>query len=944
MPLIIRSGAVPATKRGRVIQLLERVGLAEKLDRLPEELSGGERQRCAIVRALANQPKIILADEPTGNLDSTSGEVVFALMREMNRETGVAFIMVTHDDRLAKRAGRILYIKDGRVRENCARRSAGHAWRGGNMMLVEQARPLSEEEVRERRERFGPNVLVPERRRFGLMWAVRFFMDPMVLLLLVAGGTYFVLGDRFDASVTLGALVPIFLVTSVLERRSERALEALKKLTLPTARVRRQLHDTVIDAREVVPGDLMLVQEGDIFVADGLLVSGTPLIVDESMLTGESYPVVKEPGTGELYAGTALRSGRGEAIVTATGTNTKYGRIGKLMSEMRIAPTPIEHVIRRLVSRIGVAVIVLSAAVVIVERGHGALWPAAIIAGVSLAMAAIPEELPMVYTLYLALGAWRLSKQRALVRRLASVETLGSANVICVDKTGTLTYGRLEVADSWAPQGQDRGRLLSTAALACERDPFDPLDLALLRFAASNGVDTNAMRRAAPLTRYPFDAAHRRITQLWPDEQGVRIATKGAVETILTLCRLTNAERSAIVAANEFFASDGMRVIAVAGAVRPNSGGERSVDESELEFAGLLAFNDPIREDVPAAIADCARAGITVIVITGDHPATAEATARRLGLRSQRTLTGADVDEMYDTELIAAMDHVRIFARIQPEQKLRIVKALHARGDIVAMTGDGTNDALALREADIGVAMGERGTEVARSAADLILLDDDFTTIVAAIAGGRRIFRNLRRAFRYLNAFHSPLILSAVIIPFFGVPLLLWPIHLVWLELIVHPTSALVYENDPAGATDLMTEPPRGRAGELLRRKDWIRPILLGVALTIGCLAVYLTDLRAGFGVEVSRGVALTTMLIGQMLLVLTERSTRIPIWKQSLTDNRRLIPILAGTLAMMLAMLYISPLALAFKVAPPTFAHLGEALGVAALCTLWLEPFKKHE
>ncbi len=808
--------------------------------------------------------------------------------------------------------------------------------------LVEPSRPLSESEVEERRKKFGPNVLVPEKHEFGLMWVVRFFMDPMVVLLIIAGGTYLALGDRFDAFVALGALVPIFLVTSVLEQRSERALEALKKLSLPTARVRRGLHDTIIDARDVVPGDLMLVQEGDIFVADGILVSGSALIVDESMLTGESHPVVKEPGTGEIYAGTALRSGRGEVIVTATGTVTKYGRIGKLMSEMHIGATPIEHVIRRLVWRVGVAVIVLCAMVVIIERGHGALWPAAIIAGVSLAMAAIPEELPMVYTLYLALGAWRLSKQRALVRRLASVETLGSANVICVDKTGTLTYGRLDVSGTWLAPEVDEHTLLETATLACERDPFDPLDISLLAFAASRGVDAKRLLARAPLTRYAFDAAHRRVTQVWPDERGVRVAVKGAVETVLTLCTLPDDERSAILQANERFAADGMRVIAVAEGIHLSRYADRAADESDLRFLGLLAFSDPIREDVPPAIESCARAGISVVMITGDHPATAEATARRLGLRSERTLTGADLDGMYDTELIAALGQTHIFARIQPEQKLRIVKALHARGDIVAMTGDGTNDALALREADIGVAMGQRGTEVARSAADLVLLDDNFTTIVAAIAGGRRIFRNLRRAFRYLNAFHAPLIISTVVIPFFSVPLLLLPIHLVWLELIVHPTSALVYENDPAGAQDLMTQPPRGRASELLRRKDWVRPLLLGVALTIGCLAVYLFDLRDGFSVEVARGMALTTMIAGQMLLVLTERSTQLPIWEQSFTDNPLLIPILAGTLAMMVAMLYVPPLALAFKVAPPTIAHLGEALGVAALCTLWLEPFKK--
>lgn len=807
---------------------------------------------------------------------------------------------------------------------------------------VYEARPLSETEAAERRKHFGPNVLVPQRKRYGLLWVLRFFLDPMVLLLLVAGATYAALGDRLDAAVALGALGPIFLVTAVLERRSERALEALKATAAPVARVRRGLHDIVVNARDVVPGDLMLVQEGDVFVADGILVSGTDLIVDESALTGESQPIVKEPGSGEIFAGTALRSGRGETIVTATGTATKYGRIGKLMSEMHITATPIEHVIRRLVWRVGVFVIALCLLVVLIERAHGELWPVALIAGVSLAMAAIPEELPMVYTLYLALGAWRLAKQRALVRRLASVETLGSANVICVDKTGTLTQGKMEVCALWTVSGVDEHALLDAAVRACEPDAFDPLDIAILHFAELTGTDTGVLKRETPAVRYPFDAAHRRLTQVWSNANGVRIATKGAVETLLQLCKPSESAAREIAETNESFARDGMRIIAVAQGLRASARGDRKTDESELQFLGLIALTDPIRADVPAAISAATRAGITVIMITGDHPVTAEATARRLGLQSAETLTGAELDAMYDTELTRALEGTRIFARIQPEQKLRIVRALHARGDIVAMTGDGTNDALALREADIGVAMGLRGTEVARSAADLVLLDDDFTTIVAAIAGGRRIFRNLRRAFRYLNAFHVPLILSAVVIPFFGLPLLLLPIHLVWLELIVHPTSALVYENDPGGAQDLMTQPPRGRAKNLLRPKDWIRPLFLGVALTAGCLGVYFFDLRSGLTVETARGMALATMLIGQMLLVLTERSTRLPVWRQSLTDNPRLIPILAGTLAMMLAMLYVPPFAVAFKVAPPAPVHLTEALAVAALCTLWLEPLKR--
>jgi len=296
---------------------------------------------------------------------------------------------------------------------------------------------------------------------------------------------------------------------------------------------------------------------------------------------------------------------------------------------------------------------------------------------------------------------------------------------------------------------------------------------------------------------------------------------------------------------------------------------------------------------------------------------------------------------MYDSELVRTLADTRVFARIQPEQKLRIVRALHARRDIVAMTGDGTNDALALREADIGVAMGARGTDVARSAADLVLLDDNFTTIVDAIAGGRRIFRNLRRAFRYLNAFHAPLIISAVAIPFFGVPLLLLPVHLVWLELVVHPTSALVYENDPGGEEDLMTQPPRGRKGGLLRRKDWLRPVALGIALSVGCLALYIFELRHGEPAAMARGMTLVALVAGQMLLVLTERSTRLPVWRQSYTENPRLLPILAATFAMLIAALYVPPFASAMRVLPPSLPHFGAALGIAALCTLWLEPLK---
>lgn len=426
---------------------------------------------------------------------------------------------------------------------------------------------LSEQEARERLKEFGANDLAPETHHSGLLWVVRFFLDPMVLLLLIADGTYVFLGDRFDAAVALAALVPIFLVTSVLERRSERALAELRRLASPTARVIRGGKEQVIEARLVVPGDVVLVREGDVFVADGVLTSGGSIVVDESMLTGESQPITKEPTLGEVFAGTALRSGRGSMLVTATGSRTQYGRIGKLLSHMHVTATPIERTIHRLVWQTGTGVLVLCAVVVFIEHGHGSLWPAAIIAGVSLAMAAIPEELPMVYTLYLALGAWRLAKRHALVRRLVSVETLGAANVICVDKTGTLTYGALEVSKTWHLENVSSSELLVTAARACDPNPFDPLDIAVLRFGRSGTVDLQQPHQEL-LVRYPFDPQHRRVTHVWADPSGYYVATKGAVENVLDLCNVKPEERERVLQAHREFARDGMRVIAVAAAIR----------------------------------------------------------------------------------------------------------------------------------------------------------------------------------------------------------------------------------------------------------------------------------------------------------------------------------------------------------------------------------------
>lgn len=785
-------------------------------------------------------------------------------------------------------------------------------------------RGLSEEEALRRLRAFGPNLLVPRKSRTSLWtWVLRLLVDPMVLLLAVAGGTYAILGDRFDAVVVGIALIPIFLVTAILEYRSDRALEQLNAIAPPRATVIRDGHEQRIPAQEVVSGDILVLREGDVIAADGEALETTRLLVDESALTGESLPVEKDPaGDSRLLAGTVVRAGYTVAVVQETGGRTEYGRIGRQLASLRPAQTPIERAIHRIVFQVGIAVAVICVLVVAIGRLHGDAWPIAIIAGVSLAMAAIPEEMPMVYTLYLALGAWRLAKDDALVRRLSSVETLGSTTVICVDKTGTLTYGRLAVESVFAADGFSDEDVLRYGALASDARTGDPVDRVFLAHAnpAGESIERDAV---------PFDSSRRYSASLWYERGVQQIAAKGAYEVLHD-----RGATEAAAGAQRFLqdaARRGARIIAVAR-------GEGTLEDASLQLVGLVALADPVREDARKAVASCRAAGMRLVMITGDHPETAAAVAQQVGLRSHSIATGAELASWSEEELRSRIDRIDVFARIRPEEKLRIVRALHARGEIVAMTGDGTNDALALRESDIGVAMGKGGTEVARAAADLVLLDDDVTTIVRAVADGRRIFANLRHAFSYLNAFHAPLLLSALVLPLMGAPLLLFPVHLIWLEIIVHPTSALVFENDPAHP-ELMTVPPRDPRAPLVAAADWRRALTLGVSLAIAVLAMYLVLLQQGMPEAAARSAAIVTMIVGQTLLVFVERAGTRPIWSVAVGANRAVLPVVLLTLASLASGIMIPGAAAALHLAPVPWITVAIACGAGAFAVLWTQP-----
>ncbi|HET9609026.1 MAG TPA: cation-translocating P-type ATPase [Acidimicrobiales bacterium] len=853
----------------------------------------------------------------------------------------------------------------------------GHAAGPASVAPPRAPAGLTSAEARARLARDGPNRLVPEPRGRRLKRLAGPLADPMVALLLVAAPTYLLIGDTADAIVAFAALGPIAAVGWLLESRAERTLDRLRRMTAPVATVWRDGARRQVPADDLVVDDLVVLHQGDVVPADARVVELTQLTLDESALTGESLPVAKtvgEAGTGSgereghggvgggdrggrdggtVWAGTTVVSGRALVRVFATGTSTRYGRIGTLVAAVRQPPTPLQRGLARLVRTLALLAGLLCVAVVGAVLLHGDGWGDAVIAGVSLAIAAIPEEFSMVYTLYLALGAWRLAQQRALVRRLPSVETLGSTTVICADKTGTLTHGRLAVAGLWAVAGDER-ELLETAVLACEPSPYDPLDVAIVDHARDRGVDVAALHAGDLVTDWPFDPVGRYLTHVWrpagaagaPGPAGVVVAAKGSIEGLLAPGAGPDRDHADSWAAHDAFAADGMRVVAVARATAPGPTGDRRRDEAGLHLVGLVAFNDPIREGVAEALAECRTAGIRVVMVTGDHPATAHAVAEGLDLPHDVggrdvIATGADLDEADPDRVQQLAATANVFARTRPEQKHQLVQALRGRGEVVAMTGDGINDAPALREADIGVAMGRRGTEVARAAATLVLVDDNFATIVRAVRDGRRIFDNLTRAFAYLIAFHPPLLLGALVVPLLDRPLLLLPVHLVMLELLLHPVVSLVFQAEPADA-DVMDRPPRP-VGDALRLRAMWRAYAVGGVLALGVVVAYLAALGVGWPVEEARGLGFVTLLASQPLLLLGMRSPDRPLWRSGRPWTRTLGVVLAVLGVVAVAAVAFPPLAGLLKVAP--FPPVGwlVAGAVAVATTVWSEPLKRR-
>ncbi|MGD9980557.1 MAG: cation-translocating P-type ATPase [Hyphomonadaceae bacterium] len=781
----------------------------------------------------------------------------------------------------------------------------------------------------------GPNALpAPRGRDLGKI-LLETGREPMFALLLGAAILYLAIGDVGEGLfLVTGALVAVGLVVAQ-EVRSERALAALRDLAQPHARVIRDGEPKRIPARELVPGDLMLVGEGERIGADALLVSADVLSVDESTLTGESAPIAKrcclagetfapstEPGAEEspfLFAGSLIVRGQGAARVARTGPRSALGRIGASLAEIKQEPTPLQKSAGRLVGLLGIVAIAFC---VIVAGAYGVVrddWVGGILAGITVAIALIPEEFPMVLAVFMALGAWRLATHRVLVRRSAVIETLGAASVLCVDKTGTLTENRMQVARLWlGGQAQDVGeggasnsevlKALRIARLASAAHPVDPMDRA---------IDTLVplpLTARGPQKAWPMRSGRLAIVQMWVSQEGgVEVAAKGAPEAIFDLCRLPDEKVEALHAAITAFAEDGLRVLGIASADAP----KQSVGEPEdlaFSFVGLIGFLDPLRANASAALKEAQRAGIKVVMITGDHPATAAAIARAAGIDTRAgVLTGSDIAQLPLPTLRERLREVRVFARIAPQQKLLLVEALRANGEVVAMTGDGVNDAPALEAAHVGIAMGRRGTDVAREAADLVLLDDSFASIVGGIRLGRRIFNNLRNALTYITAIHIPIAGLALAPILLGQPPLLFPMHVMVMELAIDPTCALVFEAERSEAK-AMQRPPRRKDEALFGTTQITTALLQGGLLLLAVLALYTWALGA-YPEAQARAGAFIALVVGNLTLALADAMASGGV----LARRRGVYWAIVGGVVLILSLIFAVPaFAQAFAVALP--------------------------
>jgi ATPase, P-type (transporting), HAD superfamily, subfamily IC len=833
---------------------------------------------------------------------------------------------------------------------------------------IKDLQGLTTAQVKQLQEKYGKNQLTAEKKEGIFRKILNVIAEPMFLLLISAAIIYFFLGEPRDGAIMLVFVVGVISIEAIQEWKTDKTLKALKDLSAPQIMVLRDGVEKIINSSDLVPGDIMFISEGTKVPADGVVLRASTLCIDESSLTGESVGVWKvtedeNDSTATdywrrdyCYAGTLVTQGTGAVRVEKIGSSTEYGKIGKNVALAPDRPTPIEKQTGKLVKVCTIIAVVLLALVGVVtyfnipDHALKDRIIESVLSGITLAMAMIPEEFPVILTVFLSMGAWRLAKKHSLIRRLPSVETLGAVSVLCVDKTGTITMNKMTVRDTWSLDG-DQKLLSMIMGMGCEPDAYDPMEKAMISFCEEHGISRDILFGGELIKEYAFTDEAKMMGHVWRKDNKIVVAAKGSPEHVLDICNLSLNERKNAEKKILEMSRQGLRVIAVG---KMEITDEDSIPdtllECRLQLCGMVGLADPPRESVKEDIKTCTRAGVRVVMITGDNGITASSIARQINMPDcNKIITGDELNNMSDEELREKVMDVSIFSRVIPEHKMRIVKAFRENGEVVAMTGDGVNDAPALKYADIGIAMGKRGSEVSREAADLILLDDNFSTIVDTIRDGRRIYDNIRKAIGYVFTIHIPIAFASLLAPVLGIgpaSLLLLPLHVVLLELVIDPTCSIVLERQPA-EPDIMERAPRSPREPLLTAKILTKSLLQGFTIFGASFGMYLAFLNRYPGnAPLARAMGLAIILLANALLVQVNSSETEFAFKSFfyLIKDKVMWAVSLGTIAGLLLILY-TPLCSFLKLAPLTFGQFSLTVIIAAASVFWYELVKavKH-
>ncbi len=835
---------------------------------------------------------------------------------------------------------------------------------------TEDPKGLSQKEASDILQKEGYNELPSSKPKSVIKIAFGVVKEPMFLLLVACGTLYLTLGDIQEGLMLLGFVFVVMGIEFYQEKKTEKALDALKDLASPRALVIRDGETIRISGKEVVKGDIVVLQEGDRVPADALVIKNNNLLADESLLTGESVPVrKKEWGEGDniptpggedipvVYSGSMIVQGNGLVKVYATALDTEIGKIGKALDSVREEPTQLKREMGTLVKRlafIGILLCILVITIYTITRGD---LLKGFLAGITLAMAMLPEEFPVVLTIFLALGAWRMSKKSVLTRKPAAIETLGSATVLCTDKTGTLTQNKMSVTRlfngtefSAIKTGEafpeSFHEIIEYGILSSQVNPFDPMEKAIINIGdrfLRNSEHIHAdwvMEKEYPLSK-DLLAMSRVFSNTGTKEQV--IAVKGAPEAIFDLCHLNGETISRFEMAVTEMASEGLRVLGVARASLISGALPSLQHDFDLEFVGLIGLSDPIRENVPDAVKECYNAGIRVIMITGDYPVTAINIGKEIGIKDpELVITGSQLKDMTEDDLCERIKTINIFARVVPEQKLKIVNALKKNREIVAMTGDGINDAPALKASNIGIAMGEKGTDVAREASSLVLMDDNFASIVGAVKMGRKIFDNLQKALGYIFAIHVPIAgLSLIPVLFADLPLILWPVHIVFLELIIDPACTMIFEAEKE-EENVMSRPPKDINEPFFGAKKILLSCTQGIGILIISLLVYFIGLKMGYSEKSVRTLTFVTLIVSNIAVILSNRSWTSGFFTILSTPNKAVTWIVGGAVIFLIMTLNIPFLLDLFQFEKIGYLEFLVCIVAGFLSITWFEIYKK--